>query len=363
MRCLRLEERESISRGIAAGISLRQIAIELGRSPSTISREINRNGGPKAYRATVAENRAWGYGKRPKRCKLLLHGRLQQAVARLLRRCWSPEQISHWLERTYPDDTTMHVSHETIYRSLFIQARGVLKKELVACLRSGRMMRHSRHATKTRERRGQIIEAVSIRDRPAAVEDRAIPGHWEGDLISGSSNTHIATLVERQSRYTILAKVAGKDTASVVDALVRQIMKLPASLRKTLTWDRGSELADHKRLSIATDLKVFFCDPRSPWQRGSNENTNGLLRQYLPKGGRISLFIHRRSSIISPENSINVHERLLTSEHRQTYFTKRCLDRLSTPVPLAGIVPSTCDWHCQYKKPSTTSVVEGFFLL
>jgi IS30 family transposase len=184
----------------------------------------------------------------------------------------------------------MRVSHETIYRSLFIQARGVLKKELQDELRSRRIMRRSRHANTSGQPRGQIIDAVSIRERPAEVEDRAIPGHWEGDLLSGSSNSHIATLVERQSRFTMLVKVKGKDTRSVVSALTREVSKLPAELRRSLTWDRGTEMAQHKRFSVATDVQVYFCDPQSPWQRGTNENTNRLLRQYFPDGAELSEF-------------------------------------------------------------------------
>jgi IS30 family transposase len=210
--------------------------------------------------------------------------------AQKIRLDWSPEQISGWLKRVYPDKTQMHISHETIYRSLFIQSRGVLKKELLIHLRSKRKMRRSKHASTNGQQRGQIIDAVSITKRPAEVEDRAVPGHWEGDLIAGSNNSHIVTLVERQSRFTMLAKVTGKDSATVVMALKKHIGKLPSELRRTLTWDRGAEMAKHKEFSIATDVKVYFCDPQSPWQRGTNENTNGLLRQYFPKGTDLSNF-------------------------------------------------------------------------
>jgi IS30 family transposase len=214
-------------------------------------------------------------------------------VARKLRLDWSPEQIAGWLERTFPDDLSMQVSHETIYKSLFVQARGVLERELLRHLRSGRVMRCARNSTTEGQQRGRIVDAISIRERPAEVEDRAVPGHWEGDLLSGSHNSHIATLVERHSRFTKLVKVAGKDSKSVVDGLSRQIRNLPADLRRTLTWDRGSELAQHRRFSIATDVKVYFCDPSSPWQRGTNENTNRLLRQYFPDGTDLSAFSQR----------------------------------------------------------------------
>ena len=204
-------------------------------------------------------------------------------VARKLILNWSPEQISGWLKRRYPNNESMRVSHETIYRSLFIQARGVLKKELVQHLRSERLMRRSVHARAGGKSHGRIVDAISIRERPAEVEDRAIPGHWEGDLLAGTSNSHIATLVERHSRFTILVKVPSKDTATVVAALSRQVRKLPASLRRSLTWDRGLEMAKHKSFTVDTKVQVYFCDPQSPWQRGTNENTNGLLRQYFPK--------------------------------------------------------------------------------
>lgn len=287
---LNLAEREDISRGLSAGFSLRHIAESIKRPVSTVSREVNRNGGRGVYRANQADERAWKEAKRPKPCRLALNVMLQQLVAEKLALDWSPEQISGWLKCHSPGDQTMQVSHETIYRSLFIQARGVLKKELMKHLRSRRVMRCSRHAMTEDPPRTSIVDAVSIRERPAEVEDRAIPGHWEGDLISGSKNSHIATLVERHSRFTMLVHVEGKDTASVVSALSRQVRKLPLQLRKTLTWDRGGELASHKKFTIATGVKVYFCDPQSPWQRGSNENTNRLLRQYFPKGTDLSLY-------------------------------------------------------------------------
>ncbi len=285
-RSLSLIDREEISRSLAADQSFRQIALGLGRPTSTVSREVHRHGGRERYRATTADERAWEAAKRPKACRLGQQPRLRGLVARKLARQWSPEQIAGWLKLRFPGQRALHVSHETIYRSLYIQARGVLKRELMSHLRTRRKMRRSKLATSTP--RGGIIDAVSIRDRPAEVEDRAIPGHWEGDLITGADNSHIATLVERRSRFTMLVKVAGKDTVSVVTALSRQVRKLPAELRKSLTWDQGTEMAMHKRFTVATNVKVYFCDPRSPWQRGSNENTNGLLRQYFPDGTDLS---------------------------------------------------------------------------
>ena len=280
---LTLREREEISRGIASGSSIREIAKRLDRVTSTVSREVKRHGGRPAYRASQADGEAWQSALRPKRCLLSLHVKLRNIVASKLVLDWSPEQISGWLKTQYPDDESMRVSHETIYRSLFIQARGVLKKELLEHLRSKRRTRRSRHSRIFKDARGQIAEAISIRERPAEVGDRAIPGHWEGDLLRGARNSHIATLVERHSRFTALVKVSSRDTAVVVAALTRHVRKLPKALRRSLTWDRGLEMAKHKSFTVATDVKVYFCDPQSPWQRGSNENTNGLLRQYFPK--------------------------------------------------------------------------------
>jgi IS30 family transposase len=287
-RALNISEREEISRGMAAGVSIRQIAVAIERSPSTVSREVARHGGPGGYRAAEAESRAWDRARRPKLCLLARHGKLQRIVKSKLQMDWSPEQISGWLKVQFADDGNMRVSHETIYRSLFIQARGVLKKELLGHLRSRRVIRRSKNASTKGQPRGQIVDGISIRERPAEVEDRAIPGHWEGDLITGSKNSHIATLVERQSRFAMLVKVKGKDTASVVSALTKQVRKLPAELRRSLTWDRGMEMAQHERFTVATNVQVYFCDPKSPWQRGTNENTNGLLRQYFPKGTELS---------------------------------------------------------------------------
>lgn len=293
-RVLSLADREEISRGIAAGNSLRSIAAQLRRAPSTISRELRRNGGHRRYRAAAADKRAWDRALRPKTCKLARHEELRQLVAAKLEDNWSPEQIAGWLKHTYPDDEAYQVSHETIYRSLFVQARGVLKKDLQAHLRSGRAIRRSRHATGKGDSRGSIVDAISIRERPASVEDRAIPGHWEGDLLCGSSNSYVVTLVERHSRYVMLAKVANRDSQSVTAALIALAGRLPDELLKSLTWDRGKEMARHKSFTLATDAAVYFCDPQSPWQRGSNENTNGLLRQYFPKGTNLAVHSQER---------------------------------------------------------------------
>ena len=283
IRVLSRVEREEVSRGVAAGDSMRTIATALKRAPSTVSREIARHGGREAYRADAADKAAWAYARRPKRCRLATNRRLQSIVVKKLRLQWSPEQISGWLKEEYPEALDMRLSHETIYRSLFIQARGVLKKELQEHLRTRRTLRRSRHATLRKQSRGQIVDAISISERPAEVEDRAIPGHWEGDLIAGVNKSYIATLVERHSRFVMLVKVDGKSSPAVVNALIKQVRHLPQELRKSLTWDRGLEMAQHKDFSVATNVDVYFCDPRSPWQRGTNENTNRLLRQYLPK--------------------------------------------------------------------------------
>jgi IS30 family transposase len=287
-RALTLAEREEISRAVVTGHSMRSIATLLGRAPSTVSREIKRNGGQESYRASQADESAWDRGRRPKTCKLAQNRALAHIVADKLQLQWSPEQIAGWLKQTYPDDASCQVSPETIYRSLFIQARGALKKELLEHLRRTRGMRRSRHYTQKTDQRGRITDTVSISERPASVADRAVPGHWEGDLLFGSKNSQIATLVERQTRYVMLMKVAGKDTETVINALIKNARKLPEELYKSLTWDRGKEMADHKRFTLATDIQVYFCDPQNPWQRGSNENTNGLLRQYFPKGTDLS---------------------------------------------------------------------------
>jgi IS30 family transposase len=285
---LTLAEREEISRAVVAGQSIRSIAASLERAPSTISREIKRNGDRETYRASQADQAAWDRAHRPKTCKLAENRTLAHIVAGKLQMRWSPEQIAGWLKHTYPDDENDQVSHETIYRSLYIQARGALKKELAQHLRRTRVMRRSRHHTQKTDNHGRITDTVSISERPATVEDRAVPGHWEGDLLCGSGNSQIATLVERHTRYVMLVKVERKDTETVINALIKQARKLPQELYKSLTWDRGSEMADHKRFTLATDIQVYFCDPQNPWQRGTNENTNGLLRQYFPKGTDLS---------------------------------------------------------------------------
>ena len=285
---LTLEEREEISRGVAAGDSARAIAARLGRALSTVTRELNRHGGRRGYRAAEADRRASEWARRPQRCKLARNQALREAVAAKLEEDWSPQQISGWLKISFPHDETMRVSHETIYLTLFVQARGALKRELTAHLRRSRSIRRPLAAKGGNVGQGQIVDAVSIRERPAEAEDRAIPGHGEGDLLSGAGNSHIATLVERHSRFVILVGLDGKDTRTVTDALSREVRRLPEQLRRSLTWDRGTEMAEHARFTVATDVNVYFCDPQSPWQRGSNENTNGLLRQYLPKGTNLA---------------------------------------------------------------------------
>jgi len=300
-------EREEISRGLARDQSLRAIAARLGRAPSTISREVNRNGGLRHYRASRADQAAWDRAQRRKPCKLASEPALSRLVASKLRAHWSPEQIAGWLKRTYPEHENRQVSHETIYRTLFIQARGALKKELQQHLRSQRAIRRSKHASHKGEGRGQIPNTVSIRERPAAVEDRAVPGHWEGDLLFGTHNSQIATLVERHTRYVMLVKVPNKETGTVINALIRQARKLPGELYKSLTWDRGKEMTDHQRFTLATDIQVYFCDPQSPWQRGSNENTNGLLRQYFPKGTDLS--VHSQAKLNAIARQLNERPR------------------------------------------------------
>ena len=306
-RVLTLSEREHISRGIVAGDSIRSIAMSLRRAPSTVSREIKRNGGRRRYRACRADQAAWERAKRPKPCKLVINRALARFVAKKLRALWSPEQIAGWSKCAYPHDEGYQVSHETIYKSLFIQARGALKKELLQHLRRTRSMRRSRYKHAKDSGQGQITHTVSIRERPASVEDRAVPGHWEGDLIIGSNNSQIATLVERHTRYVMLAKVNGKDSETVINALIKQAHKLPRELYKSLTWDRGSEMANHQRFTLATDIKVYFCDPQSPWQRGSNENTNGLLRQYFPKGTDLS--VHSQAKLNAVARQLNERPR------------------------------------------------------
>ena len=320
---LSVAEREEISRAVASGASFRQISRQLQRAPSTISREVHRHGGRRRYRAGMADARAWRAARRPKRCRLAKGPALRLVVAEKLAADWSPQQIAGWLKVAYPADSAMQVSHETIYRSLFVQSRGVLKKELIAHLRRRRTMRRSQHATTAGQRRGQIVDAVSIRERPAEVEDRAIPGHWEGDLMTGARNSHVATLVERQSRFLMLVRVPGKDTTNVVRALAHAVKTLPRGLMSSLTWDRGTELAAHQSFTIATNVQVYFCDPQSPWQRGSNENTNGLLRQYFPKGTDVSTY---------SQADLNVIAKRLNTRPRKTLGYDTPADRLAQLV-------------------------------
>lgn len=309
-RALSLAEREEISRGLITQDSLRSIARRLGRAPSSISREIHRHGGALTYRAAAADSEAWDLARRPKECRLAVRPELRALVAQKLRSDWSPEQISRWLVKTYPDDTSLHVSHETIYRTLYVQARGALKQELVAHLRRSNGVRRNRKARNTGRGRGQILGAVSISERPPEVADRAIPGHWEGDLLAGNKRSNIATLVERKSRFVMLIRLPVRDSETVVKAVARRIKKLPASLKQSLTWDRGLEMAQHKSFTVATDVQVYFCDPSSPWQRGSNENTNGLLRQYFPKGMDVSNVTQRQLDIVARKLNTRPRETL-----------------------------------------------------
>ena len=320
---LTVTEREEISRGLAAGVSFRQISARLGRASSTVSREVLRHGGRRRYRAASADATTWDRGRRPKCCRLAEHPALRARVAEKLAADWSPQQIAGWLKRTYPKDADMQVSHETIYLSLFVHSRGVLKRELIRHLRRRRTMRRAKLATTAGQPRGQIIDAVSIRERPASIEDRAVPGHWEGDLLAGAANSHLATLVERQSRYVLLVRLRGKDTDSVVQALSRTVRALPKGLMSSLTWDRGMELAAHKTFSVATDVQVYFCDPQSPWQRGSNENTNGLLRQYFPDGTNLATY---------SQVQLNAVARRLNTRPRKTLGYDTPADRLATCV-------------------------------
>lgn len=327
VRCLSLAEREEISRSLASGLSMRAIAAELGRAPSTVSREVNRNGGCRHYRASLADQNTLDRALRPKDCKLILNRRLCRAVELKLKRKWSPEQIAGWLKRKHPGDEKNQVSHETIYRSLFIQARGAFKKELQAYLRSKRSIRRARVSTLKGDGLGGMPNAVSIRERPASVEDRAVPGHWEGDLIEGSRGSFVATLVERQTRYVMLAKLDDKKTETVVTALIKQAHKLPSELYKSLTWDRGKEMTGHQRFTLATDIQVYFCDPQSPWQRGSNENTNRLLRDYLPKGTDLSVYSQKELNWIARE---------LNERPRKTLDFETPADRFNACVAATG---------------------------
>lgn len=304
---LSLAEREDISRGLVAGRSIRMIARLLGRAASTVSREIARNGGAFRYRAVAAEKLAWKQSLRPKLCKLVLETKLRKAVILKLEHHWSPQQIAGWLKRNHPDCEDMHVSHETLYKTLYVQARGALKKELIQYLRTKRQLRGSRHTKKDKDRRGSIPDAVYIHERPSEIEDRAVVGHWEGDLICGPNHSFIATLVERHSRYVMLMKLSDRKTKTVVNALIKHAKKLPGELYQSLTWDRGHELADHKRFTVKTNVKVYFCDPQSPWQRGTNENTNRLLRQYFPKGTDLS--VHSQAKLNAVARQLNERPR------------------------------------------------------
>jgi IS30 family transposase len=305
---LSLEEREEISRGLAAGLSIRAIAEGLDRSPSTVCREVNANGGRTKYRALQADRGAQKRALRPKRAKLAHCRRLKMTVERKLEALWSPQQISAWLAETYPDDPEMQVSHETIYQSLFVQSRGALRKELHSCLRTGRAMRRAKAYTKGGVGQGQLANMVMISERPAEVADRAVPGHWEGDLIFGRKMTAIGTLVERHSRYVMLLKLPnGHGAEAVRKAMTKRILTLPVQLRKSITWDQGKEMAQHVQFTVDTGVQIYFCDPKSPWQRGSNENTNGLLRQYLPKTADLSQCTQRELDAIA--RSLNTRPR------------------------------------------------------
>jgi IS30 family transposase len=324
---LSLAEREEISRALVMGWSVRSIAANIGRSPSTISREIKRNGVPSGYRANQADQATWDRALRPKLCKLASNRKLARLVASKLQRQWAPEQVAGWLKHTYPCDKAHHVSHETIYKSLFIQAGGALNKELLQHLRRTRAMRRSRHHTQKSDNHGRITDTVSISERPASVEDRAVPGHWEGDLVFGNISSQIATLVERQSRYVMLVKIPSRDTETVINALIDHARKLPQELYKSLTWDRGKEMADHKRFTLATDISVYFCDPQRPWQRGSNENTIGLLRQYFPKGIDLSGY---------SQAQLNAVARKLNERPRKTLDYETPAERFSQLVASTG---------------------------
>ena len=281
---LSFEEREEISRGLAAGMSLRAIAAELGRAASTVSREVAANGGRRRYRAHHSDRQAWSRATRPKACKLATNPVLRAIVEEKLRRRWSPEQIAGWLKVSYPHDPEMQVSHESIYRTLFVQSRGALRRELTQYLRTGRVIRRPK-GVRLPDGRGGRPNILHISERPPEAEDRAVPGHWEGDLVFGKNMTPVATLVERSTRFLMLVAIPdGSHKADVVaDALAAAVTTLPTHLARSLTWDQGHEMAEHQRFTTATGIEVYFCDPKSPWQRGSNENTNGLLRQYLPR--------------------------------------------------------------------------------
>lgn len=326
-RALSLAEREEISRGLAAAEGVRAIARRVGRPASTISRELRRHGGSTHYRASVADAAAWERARRPKHCRLARHRRLRRLVEQKLRADWSPQQIAVWLQRTFPQESSMHVSHETIYRALYVQARGALKRALVAHLRRGQRYRRPRAAARATRGPGQLVDIVSIAERPPSADTRAVPGHWEGDLLMGKLGTQIATLVERQSRFVLLQRLPAADSGTVVAALAQRVQRLPAALRQSLTWDRGKEMAQHQAFTIATDIQVYFCDPQSPWQRGSNENTNGLLRQYFPKGTDFTRVTQRQLDTIALK---------LNTRPRQTLAWKTPAEVLEETVALTG---------------------------
>ena len=326
-RQLSLAEREEISRGVATAEGIRSLARRLGRAPSTISREIRRHGGALAYRASIADAAAWARARRPKRCRLTIERRLRQLVERQLRADWSPQQIAVWLRRTFPGEPAMQLSHETIYRALYVQARGALKRELLAHLRQRHRHRRPRASVHATRGPGQLVDTVSIAERPPSADSRAVPGHWEGDLLVGQRGTQVATLVERQSRFVMLVRLPAADSATVVDALARRIQRLPAALRQSLTWDQGKEMAQHQRFTVATDVQVYFCDPHSPWQRGSNENTNGLLRQYFPTG------MNLRSVT---QHQLDVVARKLNTRPRQTLDWRTPAEVFNATVATTG---------------------------
>ena len=320
---LRLSEREEISRGLSAGLPLRSIAGALGRAPSTVCREVRRNDGPTRYRACVAERTAWRRGRRPKAAKLAICQRLRDVVEAKLELRWSPQQIASWLPSRYPADLEMRVSHETIYLALYVQGRGALRRELHHALRSGRALRRAKKSLPNGQ--GKIPNMVLISERPAEVEDRAVPGHWEGDLIMGSRKTCIGTLVERTSRYVMLLKLEKNTAEQVRTAMSAKILSLPAELRRSVTWDRGTEMSQHLQFTVDTGVHVYFCDPKSPWQRGTNEYTNGLLRQYFPKGTDLSAH--------SPA-ALDAVARELNERPRQTLGWMTPLERLAQLVAM-----------------------------
>jgi IS30 family transposase len=337
-RCLSLDEREEISRSLAAGHSMRVIGRQIGRPASTVSREVGRNGGRELYRCELADAAAYQRAKRPKECKLAVQEALKQAVAGKLELKWSPEQISNWLPLAYPDEPEMRVSHETIYLTLFVQSRGALNRELQRCLRSGRAMRYP-EAKRLSQQRGTLKDMVLISERPAEVEDRAVPGHWEGDLVFGVRPSAVGTLVERHSRFLMLfALLDGYKAEQVRPALTRSIAGLPEHLRRTLTWDRGREMAEHVEFTVESGVQVYFCDPHSPWQRGSNENTNGLLRQYLGKADDLRKLTQADLDLIADE--INGRPRKTLAWLTPAQALQKHLELAPTAAPEPGVADS-----------------------